>query len=176
MSFETLECRFDSFDRNVLQTTRQYRGVLDRGSGALSHIRRQRMAGVAYTNDPAPAPGRQWITFEDRPFVAVGAGVEHHPHLGMEARIGLAQLVDVALGRPRLPRHPVGWFRDAGDEVKLAAVPGRVIDHDVAILAPPFGPRAGDFLRQQVGAENGAIGDATAMDRLVRPDDDLAHD
>src|SRR3974390_817849 len=175
MSFETLERRLDSFDRNVLQTARQHRGVLDRGGGTLRHVWGHRMTGVADQNYPALAPGWQGITLQDRPFVAVGAGIEHHPHLGMETGIGLSQLVHVALGRPRLPRHPVGWFRNAGDEVKLAAVPGRVIDHDVAIFAPPFGARAGDFSRQEAGAENGTVGDAAAMYRLVGPDDDLAH-
>jgi hypothetical protein len=56
----------------------------------------------------------------------------------MEMREGAAQFREFAFGRPGFACHPVGFLRLAGGEVDLIALGGDVIDHDVAILAPPL--------------------------------------
>src|SRR3954471_7067861 len=99
------------------------------------------MAGVAEQRDAAFAPSRQRLALEDRPLVAIRTRVEHRAYFGVEAGEGCAQFGDIAFGGPRFRRDPVLALRLAGDEVDLVARLRRVVDDDMAVLAPPLRPR-----------------------------------
>src|SRR4051812_34240713 len=96
------------------------------------------MAGVAEENYAAFAPLRERLALEDRPLVAIRAGVERGAHVGVEARERSAQLVHVAFRRPGLRRDPVLALGLAGDEVDLVARLGGVVHDDMAVDAPPL--------------------------------------
>jgi len=64
------------------------------------------MAGVPQQRHPAITPIRQWITFEDRPFVTIRACLQYAANVRMEALVRGAQFFDVAFGGPGFRRKP----------------------------------------------------------------------
>ncbi len=66
--------------------------------------------------------------------------------------------------------------RHAGDEVNLAAAPGRVVDDDVAVRTPPLRPRRTDVEPLEAArGKDGAVGDAAAEAGTVGPEQDGAN-
>ena len=105
-----------------------------------------------------------------------GAGVQHAPHVFVKTLVRLAQFAHVAGGRPRFARHPARRLRHAGDKIKFAALRRDVIDHDVPVESPPLGARRPDVEAvQQRRRKHRPVRDAPFVQRLVRPNDDVAH-
>jgi hypothetical protein len=84
------------------------------------------MTGVAEQRHLAVGPAVERFPVDDRPLVHVRADCQHLLHLPVEAGKRLAQLPDVALGRPGLDAE--FRLRLAGDQIDLAAVrlPARI--------------------------------------------------
>src|SRR5207247_2096094 len=162
---------------DVLQAAREDGSIFHSGRAALGHVRRHRMTRIAQEHDASGAPAGKRLALENRPLVAVRAGFQNGAYVGMESFVGVAELIHVAFGRPRLARHPFRRLRDAGDEVDLAPIGLRVIADDVAIDAPPFGAgRSNVPAAHQRRRKHGTIGDAPLVDWRVGADDDFAHD
>ena len=108
--------------------------------------------------------------------MAVRACGQHGANVGMEALVSRADFLHLALRGPGLGRQPVRRFRDAGDEIDFALRRGNVVDDDVPVHAPPLG--AGRTQVQSLepsGGEDGAVGDAALVDRLVGSQNQFAH-
>src|SRR5690349_14725746 len=170
------EGALDVFSRNLVEAARQDGRILDRGCCALGHVGRHWMTRVTEQAYPAVAPARQRLTLENRPLVTIGARLQHHAHLGMKSLVSLAQLANFSLRRPGLLRQPIGRLRNAGDEVKLAAIPPRVIKHDVPVDAPPLGSRWPDVAAfQERRAEHRTVGNAATVYGHIGADDSLTY-
>ena len=128
------------------------------------------MARIAQEHDATVAPVRQRLAFENRPLVAIGACFQHRANIGMKTFVRLAQLFHVSFCRPRFARNPLRRFRHAGHKIKFGARRVRVVDDDVAVGAPPLGPRRSDIQSVEQGRrKNGAVRDAPFVNRLSGP-------
>ena len=83
-----------------MEAARQHGGILDGHGGALRHIRRHRVAGIAEQRHLAVRPAVERFPVDDGPFVHVGTSLQHPLDLAVEAGERLAQFPDVTLGRP----------------------------------------------------------------------------
>src|SRR5258708_18651125 len=92
----TGERAFDVVAINRLETAGEHCGVLDRGCGALRHIGRHRMAGIAEQRHPAVAPMWQRLALQDRPLVAIRTNSENFAPSFLEVLLCGAPLMHVA--------------------------------------------------------------------------------
>jgi hypothetical protein len=58
------------------------------------------MTSVTQQNDMPSEPARKRVTLYDRPFMDLGAGLEHVSDVGMEISESGAEDLDVPFGRP----------------------------------------------------------------------------
>ena len=96
------------------------------------------MTGIAQQSNAAHAPARQRIAFEDRPFVTIGTCIEHGAHVGMKTRVGGAQFLDIAFGRPRFFGRPAYALGQAGDAIDFVALGGGVVNESMPVPASPL--------------------------------------
>src|SRR5260370_30285900 len=67
----------DTVTLDAFEATRKHGGVFDRHGGALCHVRRHRMAGVAEQRHVPVRPASKGIAIDDRPFLHIGASGQY---------------------------------------------------------------------------------------------------
>jgi len=132
------------------------------------------MTGIAEQRNVALRPALKRAAIDDRPFVHVRTRSQHALDLARKTCEGRAQFPDIALGRPGFDaKLRLGL---AGDEIDLAAVRLDVIDHDVAVLAPPFGAIIDPYPAEQRGGIGRAVGDPPGECHGRRAEQDVPDD
>jgi len=123
---------------DAFETTRKHGSVLDRHRGPLRHVRRHRMAGVA---EQRYVPVRPVLTAnrDRRSPICVPSGHAARTVSTWRSKPSKADRNSLTSPFADQDLDPEIRFRLAGHEIDLAAVRLDVINHNVAVLSPPFG-------------------------------------
>ncbi len=159
---------------DAIEGPRQHDGVLHCGAGALRHERHHRVAGVAEERGAALRPDGQRLADAERRLHHSGAGVEQRPRLGMEVRIGRAQLRHVARHRPGF-MAPIVLRRGGEHELVAAEIEREGDDLARWRRAPPLGESAEVRDRQRRLGHHRPVSDHAGELRMLGSEQRGAH-